>query len=420
MGIRPDLLPRVGENVAQSHAAQPALAGDDGAVGGDGHVAQARAAGGDEPQTEAAQRLLREPAGTGKVQLHAQTRGDLHGVAENVLQLGGGKTGGDAALGGGAAGGDKAGAGGIAHAQRGGEAKRVGIVAVHAAKGRVDGHDKPRSHGIFDAGHGVAEAVHPHEGVVYGGLVAVKRHLHAVEAGFIQRLAQLRRQTAAVGVQPRDEPLGGVHQLHQIAPQSRLAAGEGDLGDVGRLQALQNFLPLSGIQLLYFAHRLAGGVAVQAFLVAVPQAVAGHGADHEIHAVGGGHLVGVLAQRQGGYLHLRLLASGDGHQRAQQNAHVLPQHLGLYKGIDLFLGAADGLLQHGVPVVGADLQPRVRLHAVHELRQQHCPGEVQRHQLRAVEQQQEGVVRRLGVGRDHMDAHHTGAGGIQRNMTHAS
>ena len=255
---------------------------------------------------------------------------------------------------------------------------------------------------------------------MHGGLVAVKRHLHAVEAGLIQRLAQLRRQTAAVGVQPRDEPLGGVHQLHQIAPQSRLTAGEGDLGDVGRLQALQNFLPLGGVQLLYLAHGLAGGVAVQAFLVAVPQAVAGHGADHEIHAVGSGHLVGVLAQRQGGYLHLRLLAPGDGHQRAQQNAHVLPQHLGLHEGINLFLGAADGLLQHGVPVVGADLKPRVRFHAVHELRQQHRPGEVQRYKLRAVEQQQKRVLRGLGVGRDHMDAYHAGARGVQGNMTHAS
>ena len=89
--------------------------------------------------------------------------------------------------------------------------------------------------GIFDAGNGVAKAVHPHQGVMDGSLVTIKGHLDAVQAGFIQGLAQVRRQSAAIGIEPGDEPLGSIHQLHQIAAQSGLATGEGHLGDVGRL-----------------------------------------------------------------------------------------------------------------------------------------------------------------------------------------
>ena len=58
--------------------------------------------------------------------------------------------------------------------------------------------------------------------------------------------AQLRRQGAAVGVQAGDEPLRRAHQLHQIAPQRRLAAGEGHLGNVGFPQGVQNSHPLLG------------------------------------------------------------------------------------------------------------------------------------------------------------------------------
>ena len=255
---------------------------------------------------------------------------------------------------------------------------------------------------------------------MHGGLVAVKGHLDAIEAGLVQGLAQLRGQAAAIGVQPGDEPLGGIHQLHQVLPQRGLPTGEGHLGDIVGLKALQNFLPLGGVQLLYLAHGLPGGIAVQALLIAVPQAVPGHGADHQVHTMRGGHLIRVLAQRQGGYLHLRLLTPGNGHQRAQERAHVLPEEGRLHKGIDLLLHRTDSLLQHGLPVIGADLQAGVGLHAVHELGQQHRPGEVQRYKLRAVEQQQKRVLRGLGVGRDHMDAHHAGARGVQGNMTHAS
>ena len=157
---------------------------------------------------------------------------------------------------------------------------------------------------------------------------------------------------------------------------------------------------------------------MQALLIAVPQAVPGHGTDHQIHAMGGGHLVRVLAQRQGGYLHLRLLAPGNGHQGAQERAHILPQDLGLHKGINLLLHRPNGLLQHGFPIIGTDLHAGIGLHAVHELRQEHRPGKIQRHQLRTVEQQQIRILRGLGVGRDHVDAHHAGARGVQGNMTH--
>ena len=252
-----------------------------------------------------------------------------------------------------------------------------------------------------------------------GSLVTVERYLHAVQAGFIQALAQLRGQAAAIGVEPGDEPLGSIHQLHQVVPEGRFTAGEGHLRDIGRLQAPQNLLPLGAFQLPALAHGLAGGIAVQAFLVAVPQTVPGHGADHEVHAVGGGHLIGVLAQRQRSYLHLRLLPPGNGDQGAEEDAHVLPQDSCLHEGIDLFSGAPDGLLQHGIPVGGADLQTGVRFHAVHEFRQKNRPGEVQRHKLGAVEQQQKRVIRCLGVGRDHMNANHSRTGGVQGNMTHA-
>ena len=129
-----------------------------------------------------------------------------------------------------------------------------------------------------------------------GGIGAVQRDLHAVEAGIVQLGAQRRGQQLAVGIQAGDEPLGRVHQLHQIGAEGGLAAGKRDLRDIGVPQAAEDLQPLLGGQLRRIGQRLAGGVAVEAFLVAVPRAVAVHGADHQIHAVGCGHLGGVLAQ----------------------------------------------------------------------------------------------------------------------------
>ena len=127
-----------------------------------------------------------------------------------------------------------------------GEPQRLGVVGVQGAQRRVDGHDQSGLHGVADALHGVVEAVDAHQPVVDVAFGAVQRHLHTVETGLIQPCAQLRRQPPAVGVQPGDEPLRRAHQLHQIIPQRRLAAGEGHLRDVAAAQRLQDGFPLFG------------------------------------------------------------------------------------------------------------------------------------------------------------------------------
>ena len=197
-------------------------------------------------QAQSAQRLLRQPAGGGEVQLHAQLLRRIHRLTQNIRQLRRGQGGGPALLGIGAAGGDQPRAGGVPYPQTVGKPQRLGVVGVQGAQRRVDGHDQPGLHGVADALHGVVEAVDAHQPVVDVALGAVQRHLHAVETGLIQPRAQRRRQPPAVGVQPGDEPLRRAHQLHQIVAQRRLAAGEGHLRDVAAAQRLQDGFPLFG------------------------------------------------------------------------------------------------------------------------------------------------------------------------------
>ena len=276
-------------------------------------------------QAQSAQRLLRQPARAGEVQLHAQLL--QHG--DGALQHGGElllRQAGSAALRAlGAAGGDQAGAGGVAHAQRRGKAQRGGIVRVQAAQRRVHGDDQPRRHGVPDALHGLVEAVDPHQCVVNGRVGAVKRDLYAVQTGVVQLGAQLRRQQLTVGVQAGDEPLGRVHQLRQVGAEGGFAAGERHLRNVGLPQAAEDVQPLLGGQLRRVRQGLAGGVAVQAFLVAVPRAAAAHGAEHQVHAVGRSHLRGIISQRQGPHLHGGLLPTGDGYQRGEHQLQVAGQ-----------------------------------------------------------------------------------------------
>ena len=182
--------------------------------------------------------LLRQPAGAGEVQLHAQAVGRFRRPAEDVRQLLLAQPGGPALLPGGGAGGDQPRTGDVPHPQAVDEPQGFGIVPVQAAQGRVHRHDQPRRRGIADALHRVVEALRPHQGVVDVPPGVVQRHLHAVQAGLRQTAAQLRRQQAAVGVQPGDEPLGRLHQLRQVRPQGGLPAGEGHLGDVGPAQLL--------------------------------------------------------------------------------------------------------------------------------------------------------------------------------------
>ena len=296
--------------------------------------------------------------------------------------------------------------------------QRGAVIPVQAAKGGIHRHDEPRRRGIADALHRVIEALRPHQGVVNGGVGSVQSHLDAVQAGLEQAPAQLRRQQAAVGVQPGDEPLGRLRQLHQVLPQGGLSTGEGHLGDIGPAELLQKGLPLVRGQLRPLAQGLPGGIAVQALLVAVPRALPGHGADHQVHPVGGGHAVGVFAQRQDAHLLRRLLAPGDGHDAAQHPLQVPQQHVPAGAGI----GAVGGLhrrRKHGLPVLLADLPAAPGLQLVHKIGQQNGPAQIQGHQLRPVQKQQKRVPGVLCPGRDHVDAHHPGPPGVDGDVAHA-
>lgn len=247
-------------------------------------------------QAKPPERFLRQPAGAGEVDLHVQLLRCLHGLTQHVGKLLRRQAGGLTGLRLGAAGGNEPGAGDVSHSQLMHEAEGGGIIPVQAAQRRVHRRHQARRHSVADTLHRVIEARCAHQRIVDGGVGAVQRHLHAVKACLIQPAAQLRRQQTAVGVETGHEPLGGLHQFHQICPKGGLSAGEGHLRDIGAAQALQRLLPLSGGQLPALAHGLSGGVAVETLLVAVPCAVPRHGADHQVHAVGCRHIGGIVPQ----------------------------------------------------------------------------------------------------------------------------
>ena len=156
---------------------------------------------------------------------------------------------------------------------------------------------------------------------------------------------------------------------------------------------------------------------MQALLVAVPPALPGHGADHQVHPVGGGHPPGVFAQGEGSHLRRRLLPPGDGHDAAEHQLQV-PQQNG-FPGAGI--GAAGGLhrrRKHGLPVLLSDLPAAPGLQLVHEIGQQDGPAQVQGHQLRPVQQQKKRVGGVLRPGRDHVDAHHAGAPRVDGDVAH--
>lgn len=100
----PDTAPVIGQQVPQARPLQPALAGQHRAVRGQSHVGQARPAAGDQVQAHVPEGLLRQPAGAGEVQLHAQAVGRFRRPAEDVRQLLLAQPGGPALLPGGGAG----------------------------------------------------------------------------------------------------------------------------------------------------------------------------------------------------------------------------------------------------------------------------------------------------------------------------
>ena len=84
------------------------------------------------------------------------------------------------------------------------------------------------------------------------------------------------------------------------------------------------------------------------------------------------------------------------------------------------MGLCHGGRGHGLPVGFADLQTGKGLQPVHEIGQQNGPRQVQRHQLIAVEQQQEWRIGRVLPRRDHVDADGAAALRVQRDMPHAA
>ena len=119
----------------------------------------------------------------------------------------------------GASGGNETGTGDVSHPQLMHKAEGSGIIPIQAAQRRVHRRHQARRHSVADTLHRVIEARCAHQRIVDGGIGAVQRHLHAVKACLIQPAAQLRRQQTTVGVETGHEPLGGLHQFHQICPK---------------------------------------------------------------------------------------------------------------------------------------------------------------------------------------------------------
>ena len=261
--------------------------------------------------------LLAEPPGRGEIHLHAEPVGHSRSLSENGFQSLGRKSRGAALLPHGSAGGNEPRAGHIPHAQGVDEPQGLGILGIDGAKGRVHRHNEPRLHGVADAPHRVLKTVSTHKGVVNSGVSAIKGHLHAVEAGLIEVVAQLGCQQPTIGVEAGDKPRRSLHQLHQVLPHGGLTACERHLGNIGLAELRKEGFPLLCGKFCHLAHGLSCRVAVETLLVAVPAAVLGHGGDHNIHAVGRGHLRGVFSQGDGLYLRLRLFATGNGGEGAE-------------------------------------------------------------------------------------------------------
>ena len=234
----------------------------------------------------------------------------------------------------------------------------------------------------------------------------VKGDLGAVQGGVPELLAVFRRQADAVGVQAGDEPAGVGDELRQVLPQGGLPAGEGHLGDAGGAAAVQDGLPFLGRKLRFLRAGLARGVAVDAFLVAVPASVPGHGTHQQVHPVGGAHLGRVFLEREEADGRLRLLPPGDLGEGVHDGVDVLLHPLPPHQGIDL-LHTVAGILHDLRRFLVIHGLPGVFIHASDEFRQQDAPGGVHRDHVLPVEDGDAGGdLLILHQRRHQVDAHH--------------
>ena len=292
------------------------------------------------------------------------------------------------------------------------------IIFIQAAERRVQADVQPCGQCVLDAVHGVGVTVHADQLIVCGFIGRIERNLHCVQAGGAQLLAHGAGQHAAVGVQARYKPLRGLHQLYQIVPQGRLAAGKGQLRNADAAAFFDDRQPLVGVQLGHGGKRLIGGVAVQAFLIAMPRVVLYHRGDHQVHAVRRGHAGRVFGQRKGLDVQRRLLAARHGDEAVQHHLQVGfdLQRLGLTIN---FARCGHGLRVDGRPVGVFQLGTGVGLQRFDEVGQQNGPAQIQRQDVLAV---QDGYKRGGAVGlgtRDQVDAHDARPVGVKRNVPHA-
>ena len=234
----------------------------------------------------------------------------------------------------------------------------------------------------------------------------------------MQVAAERAGQHTPVGVQAGHKPLRRLYQLDKVAAQGRLAAGKGQLRNARVAAFFNDCQPLVGVQLRHLGKGLAGGVAVQAFLVAVPRAILGHGADHQIHAVGRCHAGGVVAKAHWLHRHRRGLALRDGKQAVQQHLQVGFDLHGRRAAVN-FARSGDSLRLHGVPVGGGNLLAGKRLQGVHQAGKQNRPADLQRQDVLPVQNGNKGGGAVGLAARHQMDAHRAGTVGVQRDMPHA-
>ena len=290
------------------------------------------------------------------------------------------------------------------------------IISVECAQRSVYAHGQACFQSIFDPCKSLFIAGSADQPVVYFGFSRVEGDLHAVKLCLAEFFTILRGETDPVGVETGDEPAGMADEFDQVLPHSGLASGKGHLRDTGIAADIQDPFPVGGGELFFIGKCLSCGVAVHALLVAVPAAVFGHGADHQVHPMGRLHEGCVISDAHEVYIRSHFFPIGDLADRRINGLQVAGDPLPGIERKDL-LYIVCGAVQNTLNIRFSDLPAVIVVSHAYEFRQHDCPDEIYRKNVRAVDDGNTGVQSVfLRFRGDQVDADGAGTVGIQSRM----